>query len=469
MPPPALKCVLARQAKTLLLGTLKKLKLVPDAVKDVSQASPLELPQADTSADRTKARKVMPGTSYKEMWRKSNARLSLTKNSVYEAGGSALWASFCPADKVSPSATEADPSDILAGDVGTWHQLQTACGLFKPSVEQPSRMMWPVTLQVACRSIDEVCPPDTEYPKTLKLLCNHVVLGAWWIKMYEALQASDDNMVAMLWECALTCTIRVTLWVSDVHVVKIAMSAAEESRTLEELNEDLVTFAYRLGTVTKQYSKLTIPQILDKLKADRVTWMGKPVTKNHMAACELFVKCLSARSRKLLSALSSKHGRKFLLDGPTKLYRIIVAVNKFVASSKVRLVASDVLEMVLACLATALESTSLTAEACTSPFLTGKEGSKVTEGTWCGAALTGIAVGQQARNVIALMQNDAVTEDFKQTVEVMVNPVLWRQELIKKLQDRVSVFVVGLSRVRTLFCEAFCSSVFQLGQTGRWW
>ena len=100
------------------------------------------------------------------------------------------------------------------------------------------------------------------------------------------------------------------------------------------------------------------------------------------------MKCLSARSRKLLSALSSKHGRKFLLDGPTKLYRIIVAVNKFVASSKVRLIASDVLEMVLACLATALESTSLTAEACTSPFLTGKEGSKVTEGTWCGAALT---------------------------------------------------------------------------------
>ena len=93
--------------------------------------------------------------------------------------------------------------------------------------------------------------------------------------MYEALQASDDNLVAMLWECALTCTIRVTLWVSDVHVVKIAMSAAEESRTLEELNEDLVTFAFRLGTVTKQYSKLTIPQILDKLKADRVTWHGQ--------------------------------------------------------------------------------------------------------------------------------------------------------------------------------------------------
>ena len=111
----------------------------------------------------------MPGTSYKEMWRKSNARLSLTKNSVYEAGWLGRYGlHFVLPTKVSPSVTDADPSDILAGDVGAWHQLQTACSLFKPSVEQPSRIMWPVTLQVACRSIDEVCPPDTEYPKNFE-------------------------------------------------------------------------------------------------------------------------------------------------------------------------------------------------------------------------------------------------------------------------------------------------------------
>ena len=122
-----------------------------------------------------------------------------------------------------------------------------------------------------------------------------------------------------------------------------------------------------------------------------------------------------------------------MTDGPTRLYRLIVSVVKFI--DKLRLSpkpsVTDALEMLFSSLCLSLEAEAVTSDSVTTEFLTGKEKSSANDKPcWAAMSLMSIAVMQQARNVLALMEE--ATPDLKLVMETLLNPVLWRQEILKQ-------------------------------------
>ena len=73
----------------------------------------------------------------------------------------------------------------------------------------------------------------------------------------------------------------------------------------------------------------------------------------------------------------------------------------------------------------------MTCDTVTTQFLTGKEKSSANDKPcWAAMSLMSIAVTQQARNALALMEE--ATPDLKLVMETLLNPVLWRQEILKQ-------------------------------------
>ena len=429
--------------KDKLIPLLKKLKLIPNELKDLDSVAPLALPE-QSSATATNGNKSRKVCSYKEMWKKDNAIQSLRTSALYEAGGSGFWMSCSPVDNLPLTAEggvpcETDASASWPIHLGSWNQLTHAKALFDPSPHHHGRILFPVTLETAVKCpTDVVSPSGGEHPASLKLLCGHLILAAWWLAMHEAIVASDNDRIGALFEAMLTVTIRVTLWVSDAHVMKVAMASAERTRALEVSCDNVITFADRLRIVVNDITScdsvsMTHAKCLDKLRQDGVLWQGKPVTRNMLVSCDSMSKNLSQRCRALLSFLESKYGRCLLTDGPTRLYRLIVSVVKFI--DKLRLSpkpsVTDALEMLFSSLCLSLEAEAVTSDSVTTEFLTGKEKSSANDKPcWAAMSLMSIAVMQQARNVLALMEE--ATPDLKLVMETLLNPVLWRQEILKQ-------------------------------------
>ena len=403
--------------------------MIGQDVKELSSIPPLEIPDKAPNANGAKARKVC---SYKEMWRKDNGTLSLNNNSLYEAGGSGFWCSVNPDDKLSASASCDYPVHI-----GSWSQLQKAKTLFQSNQQHKGRVLFPVTLEAVVSTAADIASGGdgaSEFPRTLKLVCHHIILAAWWCCMFDALKASDKDRITELYECILTCTIRVAVWTSDAMVMKMALAAAEHARALECTSDNVIVFAERLAIITKASSESSQQKLVDSLKQDGILYQGKPVTRNLLAACESMCKNLTERSKAILSYLESKYGRPLLTDGPTKLYRLIVTSGKFVSNLRLHPKPGhgDAFEMLMASLATALDSEIVASDVCTADFLAGKEKGTSEVPCWALVSMTGIALGVHTMNLLNLMEVDQCSADLKTVMSQLLNPVLWRQELLKQ-------------------------------------
>lgn len=416
--------------KEKLLAFLKKNKLVDAKCQDLQDIPPLQLPEVVSSGQGdAKSRKVC---SYKEMWRAENGKHSLLRNSMYEAGGSGFWVGL--------------QADLCPVHIGSWNQLQRAKALFAPSAHHAGRILWPVTLECVVKSVSDISPQGREHPSSLQLVCNHLILAGWWVAMSEALRGGENDRVTELFECILTVTIRVLLWKTDAMVMKVALAAAEKSRVLECTTDNILVFSDRLHIILKEMQnegELAQAKMVEMLKSEGVVYQGKPVTRGLLVAAESFVKNLSERSKSLLQYLESKWGRQLLTDGPTKLYRLVVQCSKWASALRLnpKPSVSDALEMLFSCLALALDSDVLSVEACTTEFLTGRENRASDTPCWCLMVLTQIGLGQHAINLIQLMDPEQCSEQLKLVMTTLLNPVLWRQELLKhsKVHDRVAL------------------------------
>lgn len=434
------------EVKDKLLAWLKKKKIVGDDASDLQDIPPLQLPNAVKASGQgdAKSRKVC---SYKEMWRAENGKHSLLRNAMYEAGGSGFWISLQAADSCPVH-------------MGSWNQLLEAKKLFSASAHCSGRILWPVTMECVVKSVSDISPQGREHPSSLQLVCNHLILAGWWVAMSEAIRAGENDRVSELYECILTVTIRVLLWKSDAMVMRVALAAAEKARVLECTTDNILVFSERLHIIVQEIisaqGEVAQQKIVDMLKSDGVLYQGKPVTRNLLAAADSFVKNLSVRSKSLLQFLESKWGRQLLTDGPTKLYRLVVQCSKW--ASAVRLnpkpQVCDVVEMILSCLALALDSDTLSSEACTTEFLTGKESRASDTVSWCSMILAQIGLGQHAINLIQLLDQEQCSDQMKLVMTTLLNPVLWRQELLKNAK-------ATLKRELTNVCQNWLPYVFR--------
>ena len=384
--------------------------------------APVQVPQTGP-----KKQKIV---NFKETWCAGHAVACLKECGLYEAGGSIFWIDLL------------SRGDINGHDC-TVKQVMEARSCFDIAYCKDERLIYPAVLDVFVRNITDIpgpkAPKEKEdkaptnpYPKSLTLLTGHTILYAYWASLYSAFQDANSGRVTMLVQAGLTCTVRVHLlngegW--EARMSRIALASAQILRALESATDNILTFSDRLTTIVKAYPKGTIQETLKRLKDDGVLYQGRQVSRNLLAAAESMKKNLNDEARGVLRYLESKHGRAFITDGPTKLYRIILAASKPANSD-----CQESVAQLLHYLSIAIDLEVMKVAQLNTETLTGKEGrdTKPTAAEQVPAVMIALMqqkLAEHAMNVLKLMES--CPDNLRQHLPDLLLPSRFRMMLSK--------------------------------------
>lgn len=220
------------------------------APQDIADAQPLHI-AAEVAPDGIK--------SYKERWVPANCALSLKQTNLYEAGGSLLWVDpdlhseiprERPAWKVVLDFATAffKVPDSMAGPGGVTLRLAGGTG----HKGTHTRILFPIALE--CYLDEEPARLAVAYPTKVNLLSGHAMVYAWYISMWQALSSGDTRSVIILWETALTTTIRLRVESDLARLCLATMFLSEKYiAAAHGMTDSFVTFADKLAVVTSTW------------------------------------------------------------------------------------------------------------------------------------------------------------------------------------------------------------------------
>ena len=223
-----------------------RIKASSEAETDWRQHAPLEIKQLMQESDVDKLQ------SYKHPWNQTSARAAATATGFYEAGGNAGW--------ISEDVAEGGVGhDSFAFEDPGWSFVRDFASIaFLPShVEgKRARVIFPTSFDTYVPSVEDLSGNEAA-PKRLRLLGGHAVLYAWYLAMWEALCAEDFQRATLLFEAALTVTIRVrvgsaTSWMAleSIHASERLLSQAKamtDSFLVFTAKADLVIESFTCG------------------------------------------------------------------------------------------------------------------------------------------------------------------------------------------------------------------------------
>ena len=172
--------------------------------------------------------------SYKAAWNLTDAEASFDGTMRYEAGGNIVW--------LHPFCTSGGDEANAAGEMPSWAQVHEMANLFRPSggnqdvefqegcVAKEKRMFFRAPFHVHASTLDAFVKKAT-FPGTMELVAGHVILYAWCLAMFEALDAggrAGNEWVLALWQAALT---------ASIHAEIITESSALAVASLKANNE----------------------------------------------------------------------------------------------------------------------------------------------------------------------------------------------------------------------------------------
>jgi len=133
---------------------------------------------------------------------------------MYEAGGNVFWS--------NPFVDEEDEK-ICAREVNSWEHVNTMADMFRLGgqegastpldgglIAKGKRLRFTVSFAVHAAKADVFAQHDHS-ASGLKLVTGHVALWGWYLAAFEALDAGNTELVAILWQAALTATIQAHL------------------------------------------------------------------------------------------------------------------------------------------------------------------------------------------------------------------------------------------------------------------
>ena len=352
---------------------LVKLKLAKKVVP-LSDMEPLDLPQKGSTGLQ----------SFKEMWRCDSAYTTLEACKVYEAGGSLMW--------VSPLETKVPCTPF------SFSQVKELGQLFQ---EDPDlkRIIYPSTVQCYLESHTDLKPDQC--PSALALVDGSGLVMSWWCEVFFAMQNNDWDRVTLLWQCALTITIRLRVSCPLQDLTLQALQNSEALKTQGRLVADsLTTFTARLQILTSAIGEKTIPKRLSKLIDLKVAFNGSLINRQMLCACEAIENALSADARACLRQSESQFDKDLLTRSYTKLYKVVTACNNN----------PDTLLEVLKMLALALGLETVDPKSVTPEFLCGPDKGDQKGQGWVQTALLKLKVLQHVEKLLLAMSDQAWTE-----------------------------------------------------------
>ena len=185
-------------------------------------------------------------SSYKEPWRKARAVQAVDYEQMYEAGGSAFWFRHSTSDPLGDEfPLENVPWPLLCSFRD--NLFQTPPGA--------SRILFPHTL-VGYLKDAKLVEADF-FPGNITLTCGVPTLWAMYLKMLQAMQARDFHAIKLLYQSALTCTVRIRTGdtIKDCLLDTIRISETTELRK-KGCTDTWVKFCEKL----KRLKKLAPPK-----------------------------------------------------------------------------------------------------------------------------------------------------------------------------------------------------------------
>ncbi|CAE7231577.1 unnamed protein product [Symbiodinium sp. CCMP2592] len=317
--------------------------------------------------------------SFKEKWCPRNCATAARASGLYEAAGSLFWV---------PAGARAQ--EVLPVQDCTWAQVEELKPLFEEAQEL-ARVVFPATLSAWVEDISVLYPPGAGegdcMPKALTLVENHALVVAWWLAMFEALRAENQDRVRLLYECALTVTIRLYVGTSKQALALMLWQATDKKKqVLAVADDNVITFAKKFQIIVENCGVKGIGKQLEHWKAIGLNFMGKPVYRMlHYAL--LAIAQLSDKAQALLQELESKAGRAFLTEGHSKLHNVMRRAGAGADNSE----AIDPVEQLLHLLLVEVDGEKLQAQDATSDFFEGGRGAGAGVG-WVAMSLCKLAV-----------------------------------------------------------------------------
>ena len=266
--------------------------------------------------------------SYKAKWSKDQALMALTSTDMYEAGGNIFW--------INPFTSDATEK-VCAGDCPSWETVTMMMAqVFRPTVgastpdgklAKSRRLRFTVDFVVFAQAVKSFCGHDS-FPGTLKLVFGHAALWGWYVAAFEALDAAAPDMVALLWQAALTPTIQAHI-VTDTSQLALHSMKANNVHQLHAaaLTDSFPSFAKKLHLALTTNASTpcpkTVPQRLQFCQNQDIRYNAAPVHRTLLLAVYKYVETVDDSCHERLRRLEHKYGKDVLSGRWNTLNRLL--------------------------------------------------------------------------------------------------------------------------------------------------
>ena len=335
-------------------------QVMGEVVKEVHRGLPLLLKEAGIAGNQLPLHEhppldikaVVPFgdlSSYKEPWRRSRAVHAVASASMYEAGGNPFWFRHGMPDVADEFPRENVPWPLLCSYRDTLFAVP----------KLGDRILFPQTLLGYLK--DPKLIDADFFPGNIVLICGTPTLWAMYLKFFQAMQTRDFRQLRLLWQCALTCTIRVRTGdsVKEALLDTIRISETIELRK-KGCTDTFMLFCDKLKLLKKQDPSL---DGMDKA-AQLQHWQdmgirhdGSAINRTMLNAVHLVWQHFVPRCAWTVDLIEREFGRMVVSHGYNKIMRLIQCSLKVHAGS---MLAEDILDFLLKMTSVALKRNRVT-------------------------------------------------------------------------------------------------------------
>ena len=359
-----------------------------------------------------------PICNFKEIWNPANAVRSINSTGMYEAGGNLTW--LDPSLSGVPEVARSEPAWALV--------IQYASQYFSPAVAIPDasgqkglgRIVFPFSpIEAYVKDIDHMFTGGASekgktMPEKLVLLTGHAMLYAWWLATARAVRAKDSGHVKLLWECALTCTIRASVHTNLGELNIRSIQAAENFTAFQDMCDTFWVWARKVKIV-EHAEKLTgsAQKLAAELAQRGIRYNGAPVSKGMVLAAQSLLSMASRGVSRVVTEMDHEFGREFLSTSYNKLSRLATLVKTHAPGVGIAESPEVLLEFVLGMMLLTLRTREVTPKFFTIEVLDkGKDGSA----GWVGMSCAKYATIKHLLHILACLPDDDAMKEAKSEV-----------------------------------------------------
>ena len=159
-------------------------------------------------------------------------------------------------------------------------------------------------------------------PSKVSLIAGHPLLLAWYWSAGLALRDNDLVRVRALWQCALSCTIRVRLSSEPQELIVATIHMSEKYTGFQKgMTDNFVTWSKKVMKIAEPNASAA--KVATALASKSISYAGTKPSKQMILAAQLITASLDESCYADLRMLEREFGRDIMTAGYVKLPKLI--------------------------------------------------------------------------------------------------------------------------------------------------